>query len=61
MVLKDRKKWSTPKLRAFVRARREERVLDNCKQYGSGVGSYGAHTGCTGKYTCGSYCYNWGS
>jgi hypothetical protein len=28
----DKKKWSTPKLRVFVRTRADERVLGTCKR-----------------------------
>ena len=39
MASTDRKKWSTPKLRVFVRTRTEEVVLEGCKRTtGSGPG-----------------------
>jgi hypothetical protein len=56
----NKKKWSTPKLRVFVRTRRDERVLANCKQRASGVGPNATDNACTGNYTC-RYCYDWGS
>jgi hypothetical protein len=31
MTSTEKKGWSTPKLRVFVRSRTEERVLENCK------------------------------
>jgi hypothetical protein len=36
MTNTDKKQWSTPKLRIFVRTRAEEMVLQTCKQYALG-------------------------
>ena len=44
----DKKKWSTPRLRVFVKTRTEESVLTVCKMYGSGnngSGTYHSHCG----------------
>ena len=49
----DKRKWSTPRLRIFVRTKMEERVLANCKhgtQYY--YGPTGQHSICTVYVSC---------
>jgi hypothetical protein len=49
----EKKTWSTPKLRVFIRTRMEERVLANCKHgYQSYYGPDGRNQICTYNYSC---------
>ena len=46
MTNTDKKKWSTPRLRIFVKTSTEERVLWLCKMDASGAGFGLHHNGC---------------
>jgi hypothetical protein len=53
MANTDKKRWSTPKLRVFVRTRMEERVLSNCKHgYQYYYGPDGRNSICTVYSSC---------
>jgi len=57
MANADKKRWTTPRLRIFVRTKTEESVLANCKLPGlSGV--YTLAVGCRGRYSCSPVCYD---
>jgi hypothetical protein len=60
MTSADEKKWSMPKLRVFIRAREDEKVLGNCKA--SGVSNvYTLDVGCMQKWQCIPRCYQMGT
>jgi len=46
MANTSKKKWSTPRLRIFVRTRAEERVLAGCKVPGMYQGPNNSHVMC---------------
>jgi hypothetical protein len=50
MVNADKKRWSTPRLRIFVRTRAEERVLTGCKVSTSTTDPWHKERGCTLSY-----------
>lgn len=57
MANTDRKKWSTPKLRVFVRTKAEERVLWQCKESsGPSQGPVGWKDLCYANASCTSRC-----
>lgn len=52
MVDIEKKAWSTPRLRVFVRTRTEEKVLENCKFGGNNQGSLGYDSKCLFSRWC---------
>lgn len=57
MIRAEKKVWSTPRLRVFIRTKTEENVLGGCKLAGlSGV--YTLAVGCRGRYSCSPVCYD---
>jgi len=47
----EKKGWSTPKLRVFVRTKEEEKVLTGCKLLASSVGANNLNSRCL-RVTC---------
>jgi len=56
MTNTNKKEWSTPKLRVFVRSRMEERVLENCKHSYPSSGSLNRDRMCWYSTSCFDRC-----